>query len=346
MHFRSYQDLIVALSQWQQVWPRDFTVICGLPRSGLLVANILALQWNLPLTDPENLAAGRLLAVGERLGHISPPQFLKMRQKILVIDDSVHGGGTLRKARAILASVASQHELHFAAVYASPEGLAHVDFAAETIPLPRVFEWNLFHHPLLARACMDIDGVLCPDPAEHENDDGPRYREFLCSGAPRHIPSMKVGWLVTSRLEKYRRQTEVWLQRHGVVYEQLLMLDLPDQATRIATKGGPAFKAQQYRRSGAQLFIESDPNQARFIAEQAQNYVICTDTMQIFGPGLIAKTMLHARRQLFHTVPSQLMIWRNRVRRAIKLLGGSSRPGYAHATASELRSPFPPSSGT
>jgi orotate phosphoribosyltransferase len=346
MHFRSYQDLIVSLHQWQQDLPRDFTVICGLPRSGLLVANLLALQWNLPLTDPDNLAAGRLLAAGERLGRLCPQQFFGRRQKILVIDDSVHGGGTLRKARAMLASLATQHELHFAAVYASPEGLAHVEFAAETLPLPRVFEWNLFHHPILTEACMDIDGVLCPDPAADENDDGLRYREFLSGSRPRHIPSVKVRWLVTSRLEKYRRETEAWLERHRVCYEQLLMLDLPDQTTRIATKGGPVFKAQQYRRSGARLFIESDPKQASFIAEQAQNYVICTDTMQIFGPGLVAKTILHTRRQLFHTVPSQLMVWRNRVRRAIKLLGGTSRPGYARATASELRTPFPPSSGS
>jgi orotate phosphoribosyltransferase len=286
----------------------------------LLVANVLALQWNIPVTDPASLVAGRILGVGGRLSHIDANQFLQRPQKILVVDDSVYGGAAIRQTKAKLEAVASKHDLHFAAVYASSSGRAYVDFTAEIIPHPRVFEWNLFHHSILLEACMDIDGVLCPDPTVDENDDGIRYREFVSNCRSRHVPSLKVGWLVTSRLEKYRAETEAWLHRQGIRYDHLLMLDLPDKATRIATKAARAFKAEQYRRTGAQLFIESDPDQARFIAAETQNYVICTDTMQMFGPGLLAEQVLRTRYLLNRAFPSQVCRWRNRLARASRRL--------------------------
>jgi orotate phosphoribosyltransferase len=335
MQFRSYSDLIGRLRDWQTDLPRDFTVVCGVPRSGLLVANLLALQWNLPLTDPEHLLAGRLLSAGRRLSGIKPEQLLSTPQKILVVDDSVHGGATMLRLRASLDALHPLHELKFASVYATQDGSSHVDFVAETLSVPRVFEWNLFHHSILAETCMDIDGVLCRDPLEEENDDGPRYREFLSTATPRHIPSGKVGWLVTSRLEKYRPETVEWLRRHGVQYDHLLMLDLPDKETRLTTKGGPSFKAAQLFRTKARLFIESDVRQAQFIAEHGRNYVICTDTMQLFGPGVIASKTLQMQTMISRGIPDQYNVWLNRLTRSA---GHLKRGSLSRVLLSRLKS--------
>lgn len=47
------------------------------------------------------------------------------------------------------------------------------------------------NHGILKKACLDIDGVLCVDPTPEENDDGPRYREFLLTPNPYSFPVPK-----------------------------------------------------------------------------------------------------------------------------------------------------------
>lgn len=300
MNFRSYSDLVTTLAVWQEQLPRDFTLVCGIPRSGLMVASLLALQWNLPVTDVASLVAGRVLPGGRRqtARGVDLDRFLDTPQRILVVEDSVCAGAGVRKARADLAGVAKRHEIRYAAVYAALEGRGTVDYVAEVIGMPRVFEWNLFHHPVLRQSCVDIDGVLCRDPSGEENDDGPRYREFLRTVAARFVPSEEVGWLVTSRLEKYRPETEEWLRRHGIRYRELRMLNVPDMRTRRETGAAVPFKAEQYRRTGAELFVESDPRQAAQIAERARRHVIATDSMQLHSPAGLAGQALRARQEL------------------------------------------------
>ena len=74
----------------------------------------------------------------------------------------------------------------------------HVDLYREVVEMPRVFEWNLMHGTVLANSCMDIDGVLCLDPTDEENDDGERYLRFLSETPALLLPTAPVGWLVTS----------------------------------------------------------------------------------------------------------------------------------------------------
>lgn len=300
MNFRSYSDLVTTLAVWQEKLPRDFDLVCGVPRSGLMVASLMALQWNLPVTDVLNLTEGRLLTGGRRLALRDEEltRFFDQPRNILVVEDSVAGGAGIRKAREQLAAMGRKHRIQYAAVYAAPEGRSSVDFAAETVMMPRVFEWNLFHHPMLNDTCVDIDGVLCRDPSDEENDDGPRYREFLQTAAPRFLPTEEVGWLVTSRLEKYRPETEAWLRNHGVRHRELLMLDLPDMWTRRRTGAGATFKIEQYRKTGACLFLESDKEQAAQIAEGAGNHVIAIDTMEMMSPGGVAGGALRIRQEL------------------------------------------------
>jgi len=52
-----------------------------------------------------------------------------------------------------------------------------------------VFEWNALHHSNPERFCVDIDGVLCRDPTEAENDDGESYLEFLPGWMRRYGPT-------------------------------------------------------------------------------------------------------------------------------------------------------------
>ena len=48
-----------------------------------------------------------------------------------------------------------------------------------------------------------MDGVLCIDPTEKENDDGERYKHFLNNAAPLHIPKYTIGHIVIAMACNY-----------------------------------------------------------------------------------------------------------------------------------------------
>jgi uncharacterized HAD superfamily protein len=129
-------------------------------------------------------------------------------------------------------------------------------------------------------ACVDFDGVLCLDPTKEENDDGPHYRQFLREALPLMLPTLPIGAIVSSRLEKYRGETEEWLHRHGVRYNELFLLDCASGEERQRLKPHAQFKASVFRSNPFyQVFIESDPGQARQIASLTGKSVICVADM-------------------------------------------------------------------
>ncbi len=283
MNFRSIADLDDTIVGNLHKVPRDTRLVVGVPRSGLLAASMLALHLNLPLTDVEGLLQGRLIQSGRRMdgtrldGVFGGP--------ILVLDDSVSSGDAMLRARERLSSLGPEVNIRFAAVYVRPESPKVVDIHFEAIRGDRIFEWNMMHHGhVLGRCCLDIDGVLCVDPSPEQNDDGPAYRTFLREARPLWIPTVPVAFLVTSRLEKYREPTETWLHRHGVQYGELRMLDLPSARARQAARAHASFKAQVYRSTPTELFIESNPGQAREIAQLTGQPVLCIETRRMVYP--------------------------------------------------------------
>lgn len=286
MNYRSVAHLNHQIVDWIAELPRDIDLIVGIPRSGLLVGNLLALHLNLPLTDVEGLLEGRLIQTGKRFRHLEPGAFFAEKRKVLVVDDSVFSGREIQRVKKKISEVGLPHTILYAAVYVDSGAQSQVDLHAEVLPNPRVFEWNLMHHKhVLENSCMDIDGVLCRDPASRENDDGPRYEKFLSGADPFYLPTRPVGWLVTCRLEKYRALTEAWLAARGVRYRELVMMDFPDMAARRAANSYASYKAEVYTRTGAIMFIESSLKQARQIADLSEKPVFCMETRDMVYPG-------------------------------------------------------------
>jgi orotate phosphoribosyltransferase len=287
VEYRTVAQLDDAVVSWLGDLPRDIDIVAGVPRSGLLVANLLALHLNVPMTDIAGLIEGRVIQSGARFKGEDPHRFLWKPRHVLVVDDSVCSGSAMRKAREQLAAAALPHRLSFAAVYMAPEASldGHVDLYREIVSMPRVFEWNLMHGTVLSNSCMDIDGVLCHDPTDEENDDSHEYLRFLRDTPARLLPTAPVGWLVTSRLEKYRAQTLEWLARHNVRFGELRMMQYPDMAARRAARAYAQFKADVYVETGAWLFVESDAAVAVQIAQLCGRSVFCTETREMLGPG-------------------------------------------------------------
>jgi orotate phosphoribosyltransferase len=292
VNYRSVADLNECIMRLAPRLPRDIDVIVGVPRSGMLAATLLALHLNLPVTDVDGLITAKPVEGGRRQTQLAGTA-IRRRRRALIVDDSLNTGGQLSEVKARVASAGTRLDVNFAAIFVRPGAEAHVDYWGELLDAPRVFEWNLLHHNLLIGACVDIDGVLCRDPTESENDDGPRYLAFLLGAEPLVIPTVPIGWLVTSRLERYRTQTEQWLTANGVNYRELIMLDQRSAVTRRNTATHGQFKADVYSATGADLFIESDVVQALQINELTGKPVFCTGS----------RTMLQPRRASTGKVP-------------------------------------------
>jgi uncharacterized HAD superfamily protein len=274
--------------------------VVGIPRSGLLAANLVALALNLPLADLEGFAAGRVFASGHTRRRPGAAPGEARPARALVVDDSVHTGGSIREARELLGQAGLADDAVFCCVYgdvaAASGGL--VDILLEPVPQPRIYQWNVMHHAVMADACLDIDGVLCCDPTHEENDDGERYGAFLRDAAPLVLPSWPVGYLVTSRLERYRAQTEAWLARHGVVYGELVMLDLPTAQARRESGSHGRFKGSFYRSCPARLFVESEERQALEIVAVSGKPVLSMETGELLRPDALNPLALAQRARL------------------------------------------------
>lgn len=282
MHFRSIHDLYHTVWHNLHVIPGDIDVVVGIPRSGMLVASMIALARNLPLADIDGFVGGRLLSTGHTRAQ-SAADIGSMRHA-LIVDDSTRTGDSMGEALAKLQPLGHAMRFTSCVAYGPAQPMGDIDIVMEQVPEPRVFEWNVMHHPIIERACLDIDGVLCLDPRKEEQD-GPLYESFLSQATPLHTPRFTIGTLVTSRLEKYRAQTEDWLSRQGIAYGELAMLDLPDAATRRKLQAHAPFKAEVYQGKDSPLFIESEIRQARDIATMSGKPVLSLEGPQMFRPG-------------------------------------------------------------
>lgn len=277
MYYRNISDLNQIILKRLSIIPRDFDLIVGIPRSGMLPANLLALYLNRPYTDIHSFLNGHIYKAGAR------SQFFDLKEfkKILVVDDSIASGSAMEECKASLKHLETQFSISYCAVYIIPGKEKMVDYHFEVVPLPRYFQWNIFNHSTLEKACFDIDGVLCVDPTPAQNDDGEKYMDFVLHAPPLFIPGSKIGTLVTSRLEKYRKATETWLAANHVKYGELIMLDLPDMAARQKANSHAEHKAKNYMAKPYVLFIESSMEQALEINRISKKPVLCTENFEM-----------------------------------------------------------------
>jgi len=288
--YRSYADLSRLIHEADIKAFRNYDLIVGVPRSGMIPAYMLGLRLNLPVIDLDGFLNGNRPVGGKRLTSISDYEF----KNVLVVDDSIRFGSQLKEVRERLA-LKPECTFSFCTPFATTDNRHQVKHAFEIIDQPRVFQWNIMHSWVYEYSCVDIDGVLCDDPTEEENDDGEKYIHFLLNAPLKYKPKVPVKTLVTNRLEKYRPETERWLTANGIKYQDLLMLDLPDKATRQRLGLHGTFKAEVYAgKKDTLLFIESDRWQAEKINSITGRAVFCVDDLT-FLPPVNKKHLVHMR---------------------------------------------------
>jgi hypothetical protein len=278
MNLRSVGDMDRTIAN--NLWRLDrskFDVIVGIPRSGMIPASILATYLQMPLASLDGYLAG--------IVHGRSGRKLAASERILLIDDTSNKGGAMARAVAMLPKGVKAVRCAVYGPYQVDDPSKIIDVWFEDCRGPRGFAWNIMKHSRLPRWAFDFDGVLCRDPTKAENDDGPRYGEFLRNAEPLFLPNRPIGHIVTGRLEIYRPECVAWLKRYGIEYRQLHMMPYGSKAERMEamhTSGGRGgWKARIAREVGAEMFIESCPKQSAIIARSASIPVWCTGTQSL-----------------------------------------------------------------
>ncbi len=280
-NYKSYADLSRDIAaNLQKLPPVD--IVVGIPRSGLIPAMMISSLRNVTFHDLDQFQ----YVFSARSGMRKTINGTESKIRVLVVDDSVNAGTELARTRKKLSHLQSELDISYCAIYGTEPG-AHSDVAdiiLSYVRPPRFFQWNYRNHIVARHTIFDLDGVLCVDPTDEQNDDGEAYLDFLATASPLTIPTERISAIATSRLEKYRPQTEDWLERHGVNYSELFMLDLPSAEERRRQKAHAPFKAEIYKSRDEYLFIESNWKQAQIIARDTDKAVICTENdFLIFG---------------------------------------------------------------
>lgn len=299
MNFRTISDLNNLIINNLARIPDNIDLIVGVPRSGMVPAYFIALNLNLPCVDVNALLNNQKIECGNTKRRDNWVKYCSEAKNILIVEDSINSGKSILEVKNRLKEVDYNQNITYMAVYASEKSCEMVDIYLEKLAQPRMFEWNYMHHGLLKYACFDIDGVLCEDPTEEQNDDGERYIEFIRNAKVRFKPTYKIGTLVTCRLEKYRAETEMWLKKNEIEYDKLIMMNLKTKEERIACGNHGQFKGEIYKSiKDAVIFVESDFSQAKIIADKSRKLVYCVENQTVLDENLINRLKQISKRKI------------------------------------------------
>ena len=259
---------------------RKYDLIVGIPRSGMIPAYMIAFYLNKRVCSLNEFISGQF---NKTFGYrkINTNQI----KNILILDDSMLSGRAIKDAKQEIESIneLKKYSIEYGCIFGTSKNSRDIDLCITELDPPRIFQWNYLNHPNCKNWCFDIDGVLCEDPSNDQNDDGPIYSDFVLNAPPLFVPKYEIGALVTSRLEKYRSLTEEWARKNNINYKYLAMLDLPDKKTRLKQKAHTRTKIEFYgSHPEFNLFVESNPKQAEEIARATGKQVICVETAQLF----------------------------------------------------------------
>lgn len=261
MQYRTFTNMHALIRANIHRIPRVDCVV-GIPRSGMLPASQIATMTNQPLASANELlmSAWRPSKHGGRWGTILDQIPIK---RILLVDDSISGGQTMNRVSRELCIHHPELKITTLAIFRK-EHSPVIDIALETVPGPRVFEWNWFRHPFIKKAVFDIDGVIST----------PTVPGDRSVGEPLWIPTHPVFALATGRREEDRAATEAWLAKHGVQYSKLFMSN--EQRRAVNTK------VEAVLETGATWIVESSVKQAAFLKQATGRPVLCTDANVMF----------------------------------------------------------------
>ena len=293
--FLSTSNLVERSVQLCEKLPKIKGVV-GLPRSGMIPASVISVSLSLPLYS---LSGDQLYKLhskstngGSRMSQFDPPS---ESLPFLVVDDTSYSGAELVRVRKILNEKYPDEKFIFTTIYTTPEVEYKSDEYGSLLDIvnarayfPHILEWNFFNAHTTVYGLFDLDGVFCQDCPYEISEDEESYEAWLSNVQPiksRISKLFECMAICTGRLEKYRPQTEAWLKKYGIRYNDLIMFNgTKEERDSNHLKNVGEYKADVFNsfeglafgvRQKPLYFIESCPHQSRLIAEKKNSgYVI------------------------------------------------------------------------
>lgn len=275
----TYTDAVTMTMEWIKRIPNQYDAVIGIPRQGIFIASIVAGKLNRALSTPDNFLRKEIWQEEDR----NRIDFSDIHS-VLIVDDSMSTGETLKKAKGRLESSFPNIRFDTAVLHKdSLVGLKTVDncviepdyIANESHYITR--EWGIFDDRSLSNSGFDLDGVLCENPPRLQIRSEKDYEEWLPRAKPYLYPSKKV-WIpaiVTSRNENYREETERWLRDHKIRYDEMYM-------ARDKNEYGFEFKVRIIKKLDLKSFWESEDTEAQLIHKFARVPVLAIESMKIY----------------------------------------------------------------
>lgn len=281
MNYKSFGDLSEDISSnINKVQGKGYDLVVGIPRSGMIPAYMISLLLNVDCIDLNSFLENVPISRGSSRRVASSLERAKDAKKILLVDDSASSGASFASALEKIPP-AFLPGLTRLAIYVDPVSKANVDVFFELLLLPRVFQWNIFHHPIIAESCVGLEGVLCVEPTNEQIASETAYLNYTERVHPLYLPTYKIHTLITRRPERYRNRTIAWLERHRVEYGHLIMLESRGAESALG-------KAQYYNKLDLSFYIESDPGEAERITRLSGKPVFSVVANKLFEPGVLS----------------------------------------------------------
>jgi hypoxanthine phosphoribosyltransferase len=275
INFVTLDELANWTREWIRSFPTDFDVIIGIPRSGMIVASMIACRLGRPLTTPDLYCEGKWWA--SQL--IKPTSF----RRALLVDDSVNAGMAIARARATLAQGPSNVKVTTAAVVAHRrEARELVDLHYRLLLHPTIFEWNLLHMKAMNVLSVSLEGVLCDRLPQGVSLASEGFAHWAAETRCLQVPSYEIDFVISMRGEQLRDVTQRWLARHGVRYRELLLVD-------AANKDASDRKVALLRERHPDMHFEDTRAESEKIWQATGIPTICFDEMDLInysGPTL------------------------------------------------------------
>lgn len=261
--------------------PRDISLICGVARSGMIPASILATSLNLPLGSVSQ-ETGEIVVLSHGSRKIG-----SSHGKILIVEDTCYSGKSLASLKIKL----GREKYYYASSLIRPEISNYVDFYGELLSSPQLLEWNFWNSVVLRGNCFnealrggiasDFDGILCENPYSSEESDPSAFELWLKLAKPLSFPrEVTLPLVVTARLLKHERKTLDWCEQWGIKVQKFVFF--PGTLEERSRTNIAQWKAEVFQESKQALYVESEEYLARSMSYYTRKPIVCPKEGKVY----------------------------------------------------------------
>jgi orotate phosphoribosyltransferase-like protein len=267
---KEYAEMV---SEWIKELPKDFDIVCAIPRSGLIAGSMIATTLGKPLTTPYQLVQGNVWGLHNT--QVGKTNYGK-ETTVLLVDDSIGSGNSMAESATRIKNRFPNIKIIWAALVVRNESRDKIDrcHCQHSDNMRLSFEFNLSRLATsYGKIACDMDGVICRDYIDPLPEE--KYIDWIINVDPYIIPKGSIDSIITNRDEKYRGITEEWLRNHNVEYKNLIMNGKAENTLN--------FKIDSLLKIKPDWYWESDPLLSAGIFRATGIPTLCINTGQLFS---------------------------------------------------------------